>query len=295
MSSTWDTFLAAVGVRLTRVLDTITAQDTLAHAAGIFLVLLLEVWVLGYSRSSLSRLLRPTASARADLFYFGGIVLGYGSIVVTLSSLGLSTISMRLADAYASARVLDRVSDPFGRMLLFVLLNDFLQYWVHRARHRWAWWWELHKLHHSATEFNAITSSRGHPLDIAAIVIVSSVPLALLGGSVSDFLLLSLVLGAHAAISHSMLDWNWGWFGRYVVFSPIGHRIHHSPQQEHYDKNFGSIFPVWDWLFGTLYTGEQVNKTVGLENERFNRGVLADMVEGTRGMARVISRRLARR
>jgi sterol desaturase/sphingolipid hydroxylase (fatty acid hydroxylase superfamily) len=251
--------------------------------------------VLGYSRSSFSRFVRPTASTRADLFYFGGRVLGYGGIIVAISSLGLSSISLQLADAYASVRVLDRVSDPLARTLLFVLFSDFLQYWVHRARHRWAWWWELHKLHHSATEFNAITASRGHPLDIAAIVIVSSVPLALIGGSASDFLLLSLLLGAHAALSHSMLDWHWGWFGRYVVFSPIGHRIHHSPQHEHHDRNFGSIFPVWDWVFGTLYTGAQVNKTVGLENESYNRGVLADICEGVRGMARVIFTGLARR
>jgi sterol desaturase/sphingolipid hydroxylase (fatty acid hydroxylase superfamily) len=294
MVVSWDALATAVDAKLARIFAEVTTQDALAQTAAIVLVLLLEVWVLGYSRSSLSRLVRPSPSARADLFYFGGRVLGYGGILVAISSFGLSSISMLLADAFASLRILDRVTDPLARALLFLVLTDFLAYWVHRARHRWDWWWELHKLHHSASEFNVITTSRGHPLDIAAIVVLSSVPLAVLGGSASDFLVISILFGAHAALSHSMLDWHWGWFGRYVVFSPMGHRIHHSPLPEHYGRNFGSIFPVWDWLFGTFYVGDKVNQTVGLPEEGFNRGILADILHGTRRAALAILPRLAK-
>jgi sterol desaturase/sphingolipid hydroxylase (fatty acid hydroxylase superfamily) len=31
------------------------------------------------------------------------------------------------------------------------------------------------------------------------------------------------------------------------------HRIHHSVQPEHFDKNFGSATTVWDRLFGTAH------------------------------------------
>jgi sterol desaturase/sphingolipid hydroxylase (fatty acid hydroxylase superfamily) len=43
-----------------------------------------------------------------------------------------------------------------------------------------------------------------------------------------------------------------GWFNR-VFSSPQTHRIHHSNLLEHRDKNFATILPLWDILFGTYY------------------------------------------
>jgi hypothetical protein len=31
------------------------------------------------------------------------------------------------------------------------------------------------------------------------------------------------------------------------------HRIHHSLDPSHHDKNFGAMTPLWDWLFGTIH------------------------------------------
>jgi sterol desaturase/sphingolipid hydroxylase (fatty acid hydroxylase superfamily) len=31
------------------------------------------------------------------------------------------------------------------------------------------------------------------------------------------------------------------------------HRIHHSLEREHWDKNFGVVMTIWDQLFGTSY------------------------------------------
>ena len=44
-------------------------------------------------------------------------------------------------------------------------------------------------------------------------------------------------------------------FGRlwWLVTSPQYHRIHHSIEREHRDKNFAVWFPIWDVLFGTAY------------------------------------------
>jgi sterol desaturase/sphingolipid hydroxylase (fatty acid hydroxylase superfamily) len=30
------------------------------------------------------------------------------------------------------------------------------------------------------------------------------------------------------------------------------HRLHHSVEERHFDKNFGLTTPLWDLLFGTL-------------------------------------------
>ena len=38
-----------------------------------------------------------------------------------------------------------------------------------------------------------------------------------------------------------------------LVNSPQWHRIHHSAMPEHRDKNFASLLPLWDILFGTAW------------------------------------------
>jgi hypothetical protein len=39
----------------------------------------------------------------------------------------------------------------------------------------------------------------------------------------------------------------------HVLISPSQHQVHHSVDPKHLDKNFGEIFAIWDWIFGTLY------------------------------------------
>ena len=40
---------------------------------------------------------------------------------------------------------------------------------------------------------------------------------------------------------------------RYVMVTPQSHRIHHSRDPRHFEKNFGGILSIWDHLFGTQY------------------------------------------
>ncbi|HMA52249.1 MAG TPA: hypothetical protein VKP60_20965, partial [Magnetospirillaceae bacterium] len=44
---------------------------------------------------------------------------------------------------------------------------------------------------------------------------------------------------------------DWGWFGRWVLVSPLHHRLHHSRNPDDYGANFGTML-VWDHLFGTF-------------------------------------------
>jgi sterol desaturase/sphingolipid hydroxylase (fatty acid hydroxylase superfamily) len=54
-----------------------------------------------------------------------------------------------------------------------------------------------------------------------------------------------------------------------LVYDNRFHRIHHSLEPRHFDKNFGVLTPLWDWLFGTLYVPamDEWPKT-GLADER---------------------------
>ena len=55
-------------------------------------------------------------------------------------------------------------------------------------------------------------------------------------------------LYVHFMHANSTLD-----FGRlsWALSSPSYHRLHHSVQPEHYDRNFAFIFPIYDVVLGT--------------------------------------------
>ena len=266
------------------------SAGSLTFVAGMALVIAAEIVVLGYAKSSLYRLLHPTRSTRADIVWFLVTILGLQSIVIAIASLGLTTFSTRLAREYVGFHVLAKIEDPLLQGVAYLVASDFISYWVHRGRHAFGWWWEFHKHHHSATELNAITTSRFHPLDGVAIVLSTVVPVQLLGGTYGESLFVLVVFAVHAGLTHSMLPWRWGWFGKYVIYSPVGHRLHHSPLPEHKDKNFGALLPVWDWMFGTYYKGKVTNEEVGVaDNYQNTRGLLYDLVESTRRAWRSVS------
>jgi sterol desaturase/sphingolipid hydroxylase (fatty acid hydroxylase superfamily) len=282
--------------RLLIIAKTPLSVDTLTLVAGMALVIGAEIMVLGYARSSLYRLLHPTQSTRTDIFWFLVKILGLQSIVVAISSLGLTTFSTRLAKEYVGFHVLAKIEDPVLQGAAYLVASDFISYWVHRGRHVFGWWWEFHKHHHSATELNAITTSRFHPLDGVGIALSTVVPVQLLGGTYGESLFVLVLFAVHAGLTHSMLPWRWGWFGRYVIYSPVGHRIHHSALPEHKDRNFGALFPVWDWMFGTYYRGDTINEEVGVaDNYQNSRGLVYDLIESMRRAWRSVAGGSARK
>jgi sterol desaturase/sphingolipid hydroxylase (fatty acid hydroxylase superfamily) len=52
-------------------------------------------------------------------------------------------------------------------------------------------------------------------------------------------------------LRHSHVWLSWGKPLSYLFISPAMHQIHHDPKRM--DRNYGEIFAIWDWLFGTLY------------------------------------------
>ena len=45
-----------------------------------------------------------------------------------------------------------------------------------------------------------------------------------------------------------------------IFISPYQHQIHHSIEPKHFNKNMGSKFAIWDYLFGTLVLSESTSK-----------------------------------
>jgi sterol desaturase/sphingolipid hydroxylase (fatty acid hydroxylase superfamily) len=41
-----------------------------------------------------------------------------------------------------------------------------------------------------------------------------------------------------------------------IFISPAQHQLHHSIENKHFNKNYGAMLAIWDWLFGSLHFSE---------------------------------------
>jgi len=134
--------------------------------------------------------------------------------------------------------------------LAAVLATDFLYYWFHRLQHHPAIW-RFHAVHHGIEDLNAANYS--HWTEGLWRVPFMTLPLYLL---MPAGLPLWPLAGALATLQsqylHSPTRLHFGPFWR-LAFDNRFHRIHHSVEPQHFDKNFGVNTPLWDWMFGTLY------------------------------------------
>ena len=131
-----------------------------------------------------------------------------------------------------------------------VVLFDFLVYWQHRFQHRFLW--RIHAVHHSPTQLNA-ASGYAHFGEKIFEFLLLGIPLTLVD---FDFPATPFVVVAMKEVLqryiHAPIDAGLGPFSKVFVDNRF-HRIHHSIEPRHFEKNFGILLSVWDRLFGTAY------------------------------------------
>lgn len=137
--------------------------------------------------------------------------------------------------------------------LAATLLGDFFYYWFHRAQHNWNFLWAFHSEHHAIREMTAWNSAHHVTEEILRVPFIL-IPMSLLVHLDPGFAppIIWLLLGFHGQYVHSNARIHFGPV-RYVIADNRFHRIHHSLEQKHYNKNFGSFSSVWDSLFGTAH------------------------------------------
>lgn len=133
------------------------------------------------------------------------------------------------------------------------VIADFFYYWMHRAQHAIPWMWRFHRVHHSITEMSA-TNSYHHVAEDLFQYVAVTLPLIFLFDVSSGPVpwLLIVVLNTQTYFIHSSANFNIGPL-RYLVSDNRLHRIHHSREDRHLNRNFATRTPLWDVLFGTAY------------------------------------------
>jgi sterol desaturase/sphingolipid hydroxylase (fatty acid hydroxylase superfamily) len=133
---------------------------------------------------------------------------------------------------------------------LALLTSDFLQYWEHRFEHLWLLW-RFHAVHHSTRELCA-NSNFTHFSHSFLMAVFYGVPMSLLTPDpLSIAPVLAVVLGWNAYL-HSPIRLSVGPL-RWLLADNRFHRIHHSTDRRHFDRNFGTFLSIWDVAFGTAY------------------------------------------
>lgn len=164
---------------------------------------------------------------------------------------------------------------------VFLVARDFLEWCVHNLLHRVAWLWEFHKLHHSILELDWIGSMRFHWMEIIVYKTLTYLPLVILGVRGEAVLGVAVLATLIGHLNHANLNIGWGPL-RYVLNSPRMHVWHHDLQFHHrYGQNFGVVFSLWDWLFGTAYLPDgpeaaEAPEHLGFQDlDTFPRGLVA--------------------
>jgi sterol desaturase/sphingolipid hydroxylase (fatty acid hydroxylase superfamily) len=137
----------------------------------------------------------------------------------------------------------------WAQAILFVVLADFMLYWLHRLFHRELW--KYHAVHHSSEELDWISAARFHPINLIIGTISVDVILLMAGISPNVMLWVGPFNTFHSAFVHANLNWTLGPF-KYVLASPVFHRWHHTALDAGGNTNFAGTFPLWDILFGTF-------------------------------------------
>lgn len=148
---------------------------------------------------------------------------------------------------------------PLASFLLYLVVLDFFNYWVHRGQHQFEWWWRLHALHHAQRQMTMWSDNRNHLLDDLVRDVLMVVVAQLIGVAPGQFVAITAFTQLSESFQHANLRLWFGRFGERLWVSPRFHRLHHSIGLGHESAgkntlggaNFGVLLPWWDMLFGT--------------------------------------------
>ena len=143
--------------------------------------------------------------------------------------------------------------------VIYLVVFDAVNYFIHRGQHQFNAWWALHALHHSQRQMTMWTDNRNHLIDDIATALVLSVVAKLIGVGPGQFVALVAISQLTENFQHANFKCSFGWLGDRLWVSPRFHRLHHGVGIGHESAgrqtlgghNFGVLFPWWDMLFGT--------------------------------------------
>ncbi len=194
----------------------------------------------------------------------------YETVLQTLVVVTYVALLGKLYEKYFSFLTIRSIANWPGwlRFLIAMLLVDFLYWCQHLCNHKVRFLWRLHAVHHSQSELNFFTDFRYHVLEYLVRHTFLVIPLLVLQINPPTIVLIVIVFRWYTKFYHGNIRTNLGLL-RYVLVTPQSHRVHHSIEAKHTDKNFGAIFSVWDFIFGTQWRDYSIYPATGIADAHF--------------------------
>jgi sterol desaturase/sphingolipid hydroxylase (fatty acid hydroxylase superfamily) len=144
------------------------------------------------------------------------------------------------------------------RALIGLVVSEIGFYWGHRWTHEVPLLWRFHAIHHTPGRLDFMVNTRAHPVDLVFVRLCGLIPLYVLGlagpltasGSLIPMLIV-LVATVWGFFIHANMRWRLGPL-EHVIATPAFHHWHHA-LREPLDRNYASMLPWMDRIFGTLH------------------------------------------
>lgn len=174
-------------------------------------------------------------------------------------------------------------------ILLFLIFDDLMQYWWHRASHTFPWLYGLHRSHHNAEYMSIRVVYRNNILYytfMPSLWFSGALIYLGLGHIYAGYIIvkLTVIYGAHSNVrwDEKLYTIKWlsplMWLVERTISTPATHFAHHGKYSAdpatNYKGNFGNLLFFWDVLFGTAKITRTYPEEYGVEN-------LAPMTAGT--------------
>lgn len=201
-------------------------------------------------------------------------------ILVTqpLALLGGATVAALIApgaqDALANIPVIAGVA-------LFLIFDDMMQYWWHRASHTFPWLYNLHRPHHNGEYLSIRVVYRNnlfYYLLMPGLWFSGALIYLGLGWIYAGYIIvkMAVIYGAHSDVrwDEPLYKIKWLspalWVVERLISTPATHSAHHGKYQAdgvtNYKGNYGNLLFFWDVLFGTAKITRRYPEEFGVEN-----------------------------
>ncbi len=259
--------------------------ETGYEAAGWLLVGLLQLAVIAVIIGPLQRW-RPVeavtdrATVRTDILYtlihrLGLFRLGLFLAVDPLMDSLFGSLRVAGFSTFQLDGLWPGITDvPWVSLVLYLVVFDFVDYWIHRGQHQFEWWWRLHSLHHAQRQMTMWSDNRNHLLDDLLRDTLLVIVAQLVGVAPGQFIAIVAITQLSESFQHANVRIWFGRFGERLWVSPRFHRLHHSIGLGHETirprtdddtaapsdaghrvvlggYNFGVLLPWWDMLMRT--------------------------------------------
>lgn len=174
--------------------------------------------------------------------------------------------------------------------ILFFILIDFEEYWVHRFFHEINIFWAAHSVHHQSNYFNLTIGLRSSFL-VPIINVIFYFIFPLLGCKPEIMLLIIFVQGIYQLVIHTELIPKLGLLESIFV-TPSIHRVHHGCNEIYIDKNYGKVFIFWDKIFNT-YQPETEKVIYGIKDINSNKNIFNCLFDNYIDIYSVLNQKIA--